>query len=83
MGKSSCRCVAPDRPKTLKRFGHNAASGDKLASMKLSPLIVGYEFTDRGLVSIFAWIDVGIADSTNGVRLGLIPTTLLFFISSN
>ncbi|HEX3456636.1 MAG TPA: hypothetical protein VHR97_01660 [Candidatus Baltobacteraceae bacterium] len=51
--------------------------------MKLSPLIVGYEFTDRGLVSIFAWIDVGIADSTNGVRLGLIPTTLLFFISSN
>lgn len=65
------------------RFGRAAADGDKLASMKLAPLVVGYECTDRGVLAIFAWIDVGIADSTNGVRLGLIPTTLFFFVSSN
>jgi hypothetical protein len=51
--------------------------------VEFSPLIVGYEYGDRGLIAILAWIDVGVVDSTNGVRLAMLPSTLLFTLSFN
>jgi hypothetical protein len=51
--------------------------------MQISPLIVGYELEERRLVAILAWIDVGMIDSGNGVRLAMLPSTLLFSLSFN
>ncbi|HEY1882218.1 MAG TPA: hypothetical protein VGG51_04165 [Candidatus Cybelea sp.] len=51
--------------------------------MQLSPLIVGYELVEGRLQVIFAWIDVAAVDSTNGVRLAMVPSTLIYTISAN
>jgi hypothetical protein len=65
------------------RFGRAARTDARLQKMELAPLIVGYELTDRGVLAIFAWIDIAIVDATNGVRLALLPSTLLFTVSLN
>jgi hypothetical protein len=67
----------------VKRFRHGAAAGHKIEKVQFSPLIVGYELFERGVLSIFAWIDVATVDSTNGVRISLHPTVLIYRMSNN
>jgi hypothetical protein len=65
------------------RFRRSAGAGPKVGKVQFSPLIVGYELFDRGILSIFAWIDVAAVDSTNGIRISMHPTVLIFRMSNN
>lgn len=65
------------------RFGRQRPRGATIPKMQLSPLIVGYELVEGRLQVIFAWIDVAAVDSTNGVRLAMVPSTLIYTISAN
>jgi hypothetical protein len=47
------------------------------------PFILGYEIQDRRLIVTFAWIDIGVVDSTNGVRITLLATILPFSMGLN
>jgi len=46
--------------------------------MRITPLLVSYDPTDRGLVAMLAWMDVVSVDSERGIRIAIVPTTLFF-----
>jgi hypothetical protein len=64
-------------------FGTPLGFAVRPPDVNLAPRITDYEIQDRRLVVTFGWIDIGVVDATNGVRITLLPTILLFTIGLN